>query len=134
MPTKALVSKNIAPADQASSRHKSKEMLFRLDGSLYGWRTAESVRRELDEILVNKLDKNKKQLVRGIEGCRWCGTNVRAVLPFISIEERQAARIFGTEEAQCWCVEGHGPAKRSSLSEFRRLVFFFDAGASFEEG
>ena len=43
-------------------------MLFRFDGNLYGRGTAGSVyRNELEEILVNKLDKNKFQFVRGVK-------------------------------------------------------------------
>ena len=60
--------RTIAPADQARYRHRFKDVLFRLDGNLYGRRTAGSVyRNELEEILVNKLDKNKFQFVCGVK-------------------------------------------------------------------
>ncbi|CAJ1383334.1 unnamed protein product, partial [Effrenium voratum] len=56
----------LAPADQAKYRHRFKDLLFRLDGNLYGRRPAGSVfRNELEDILLNKLDKKRYHFVRG---------------------------------------------------------------------
>ena len=56
----------LAPADQAKYRHRFKDLLFRLDGNLYGRRPTGSVfRNELEDILLNKLDKKRYHFVRG---------------------------------------------------------------------
>ena len=56
----------LAPPDQARLRYRFKDLLFRLDGNLYGRRTAGSVyRNELEEILVHKLDPKRFNFIRG---------------------------------------------------------------------
>ena len=60
--------KTLAPAGRSRYQHRFRELLFRLDGNLYGRRTAGSVyRNELEEILIKKLNPNKFHFVRGVK-------------------------------------------------------------------
>eukprot|EP00435_Cladocopium_sp_Y103_P033676 s735_g8.t1 len=57
--------KEVDPADRQWYKDRFKEMCFRLDGNLYGRRTAGSVyRNELEEIVCSRVDPQRYAFVR----------------------------------------------------------------------
>ena len=57
----------VPPADRSRYQHRFRDVLFRLDGNLYGRRTAGSVYRdELEEIMIGKFTK-RFQFERGVK-------------------------------------------------------------------